>query len=81
MPTSMRRERTVYKGTLSVTLVSGPQTVVFPNPMPGPYDLYFRTDTGVTVTAISSQTLSGFTLQLGVSLSGSMTWVAVEQLT
>jgi hypothetical protein len=80
MGVSMRRARVVQQGAISVALLATSQVVTFATPMPTPYDLYFRTTGGLTITDVPSQTANGFTLSLGVTLAGTLNWVAVEQI-
>jgi hypothetical protein len=80
MPSVQRRDRMVRKGTFNVTLVSGPQTVVFDTPFPDDYDVYVNTPQGVQLTSVTNKTRNGFTMALGVTLVGSIDWVAVEKV-
>lgn len=80
MPAVRPRDRVVYKGTIAVPLLATAQVVTFATPMPNTYDLYFRTPSGITVTGVSAQTATGFTLSLGITLAGNLLWVAVEQM-
>jgi len=76
-----RRDRVIYRGDISVTLISGPQTVVFPQPMPGDYDIYIAVpQSGLMVTSTTNKTLAGFTMALTISLAATLTWVAVEKM-
>jgi hypothetical protein len=70
----------VLKGSIPVTILLTSAVVTFPESMPGDYDLYFKTTTGITVNAVSAKDMNGFTLALGVTLGGTIDWVAVEKL-
>lgn len=78
MPTYMRRDRMVQKGSIPVALLNTAKTVTFAEAMPGDYDIYFRDAGGVTITSVSGKTVNGFTVNLVVSLASSFDWVAVE---
>lgn len=80
MPALMPRDRVIYRGDVSVPLLTAQVTVTFPADMPGAYDVYFKQPTGgLSITSIGNVTPSGFTINLSVNLAGSLTWVAVEQ--
>ncbi len=50
--------------------------------MPGPYDIYFAVQpTGINVTGVSNVTANGFTITVAITLAGSVTYAAVEQIT
>lgn len=79
MPVAMTRDRTIFKGTENVPLLAGPRPITFPYDMPGDYEVYFvQPSGGISVTSISNKTASGFTINLTVNISGSLTWAAVE---
>ena len=81
MPVTRPRDKTVYKGTETFTLVQLNRVVTFPAPMPSTdYTIYWATP-GITVNvSITSKTVSGFTITLGVALAMTMDWAAVENI-
>lgn len=70
------------KGTVNVALLEFNKVVTFMSPMPDMnYDLYFNVNgLNVGVNAIN-KTTEGFTMTLGVSIAGTITWLAIQQLT
>lgn len=80
MPVSMRRDRMVQKGSIPVALLQVQKSVTFDTPMPGPYDLYFKDLGGVAITGVTQNGLTGFTVNISITLAGSFDWVAVERV-
>jgi hypothetical protein len=82
MPAARRRDKVIYKNTIPIVLLTTNYTVTFPAQMPGPYDVYFAIQpSGINVTGITNQTSTGFTITVAVSVAGSITYAAVEQMT
>jgi len=82
MPVTRPRDRVVFSGTVSFTLVKLLETVTFPSPMPDTsYKIYWNTNAAVSANvSITNKTVDGFTIVLGVGLSMTMDWLAVEQI-
>lgn len=83
MPAVRRRDKTIYKDTIPVVLLTTNYQVVFPAPMPSgmAYDIYFAVQpSGINVTGVSNITANGFTITVSLTLAGSITYAAVEQM-
>jgi len=81
MPAVRARDKIFFKGTETFTLVQLNKVIAFPTPMPSAdYEIYWATPAIAVNVSITSKTANGFTIQLGVALAMTMTWVAVENL-
>ena len=82
MPVTRSRDKIYFKGTETFTIVQLQKVITFPTPMPdNSYEIYWATPALAVNVSITSKSATGFTIQLGVSLAMTMTWVAVENIT
>lgn len=81
MPSTRARDKLVYKGTVAFSVVVLQQTITFPAPMPDDqYLVYWATPAIAVNVTISSRTINGFTITLGLGLAMNMDWAAVENV-
>lgn len=80
MPLLRSSDLQYRRGTLNFSLLSLVRTVTFDEPMPGPYDIFWKTPNISVNISVTSQTSSGFTLTVGLSLgSMDLEYLAVER--
>lgn len=82
MPLVRTRDKIYFKGTETFTILQLNRVITFPAPMPDTlYEIYWATPALAVNISITSKTVNGFTINLGVGLAMTMTWVAVENIT
>lgn len=83
MPSTRQSDLQFRKGTEAFTLVSLVKTIIFSEPFPTSigtnYSIYWQQPGAVSVSvSITNKTVSGFTITVGLSVSASLNWYAVE---